>query len=211
MKFDDLPKNYSPERLKRKDLLDDPKKQLILWLGQAKEANVAEFNAMCLATCTLQGKPSCRTVLLKEIDETGLHFFTNYNSRKSRELEENPRAMATLFWGKLMRQASFEGTVVKAEEEVSKRYFASRPRGSRLGAWASPQDSVIPSYAYLQKSYEELEKKYQNQEIPLPPFWGGFRLVPDRFEFWQGGKDRLHDRFQYIKAEGGWKIERLAP
>lgn len=211
MKFDYLPKIHAPKSLKKSDLLNDPKAQLLSWLERAREAKIEELNAMTLATASAEGRPSCRTVLLKEVTDKGLLFFTNYTSRKAIELLENPRAMATLFWGKLMRQVSFEGAVVKTEREISEKYFATRPKGSRLSAWSSPQDQVIPSYQFLRDAYDANQLKYESQEVPLPPFWGGFYLNPDRYEFWQAGKDRLHDRFQYIKAGKSWKIERLAP
>ncbi len=211
MNFDNLPRNFSPERLRREELLLDPKKQFLLWLQEAQDAKINEFNAMTLATASQQGKPSCRIVLLKHADDKGLLFFTNYNSRKSKEIHENPNAMVTFFWGEVMRQIGIEGVVEKTTREESWEYFLKRPRGSRLGAWASPQDQVIPFFNLLEKNFSELDEKYKEKEIPLPPFWGGFRLIPNRYEFWQGGQNRLHDRFQYVLEGNIWKIERLAP
>lgn len=211
MNFNHLPKKYSDERLYRKDLIDNPIDQLVKWLKEAHDAKVNELNAMTLATASAEGKPSCRIVLLKKIDERGLVFFTNYNSRKSQEINSNPYAMVTLFWNELMRQVCIEGMVEKIPQDESAAYFSKRPRGSQIGAWASEQDKVVSSAKVLEKNFSEIENKYRESEIPLPPFWGGFRLIPNRFEFWQGGEDRLHDRFQYIQENSLWKIERQSP
>jgi pyridoxamine 5'-phosphate oxidase len=171
----------------------------------------ADINAMTLATADREGKPSTRTVLLKSVDERGFIFFTNYGSRKGRELAENPNAALTFFWPELERQVCVAGTVTKLPVAESEAYFKSRPRGSQIGAWASRQSDSIPDRAFLEAAWRELEKKFP-QAVPLPPNWGGFLLRPERIEFWQGRPSRLHDRFSYLRQpDGAWKIERLAP
>jgi pyridoxamine 5'-phosphate oxidase len=171
----------------------------------------ADINAMTLATVDQNGKPSTRTVLLKTVDERGFIFFTNYDSRKGRELAENPNAALTFFWPDLERQVCVTGTVTKLPVAESEAYFISRPRGSRLAAWASNQSEIVSDRAALEAKWRELEKKFPN-DVPLPPNWGGFILQPERIEFWQGRPSRLHDRFSYTRqADGAWKIERLAP
>jgi pyridoxamine 5'-phosphate oxidase len=171
----------------------------------------ADSNAMTLATADKNGRPSTRTVLLKTVDERGFVFFTNYESRKGRELAENPGGALTFFWPELERQVCVAGRVEKIPAAESENYFKSRPRGSRLAAWASGQSSVVANRAVLEKNWRELERKFPG-EIPLPPHWGGFVLRPERIEFWQGRPSRLHDRFSYTRqADGSWKIERLAP
>jgi pyridoxamine 5'-phosphate oxidase len=171
----------------------------------------ADTNAMTLATVDQDGKPSTRTVLLKSVDERGFVFFTNYASRKGRELAENPNAALTFFWPELERQVCVAGTVTKLPAAESEAYFKSRPRGSRIGAWASNQSEAIPNRAALETKWRELEKKFP-ADIPLPPNWGGFILRPERIEFWQGRPSRLHDRFHYTRSvDGAWKIERLSP
>lgn len=171
----------------------------------------ADINAMTLATVDKNGKPSSRTVLLKTVDERGFIFFTNYDSRKGRELMENPNAALTFFWSELERQVCVAGSVTKLPAAESEKYFKSRPRGSQIGAWASNQSEAVSDRATLEKKWQELEKKFPG-EIPLPPHWGGFVLKPERIEFWQGRPSRLHDRFNYSRqADGSWKIERLSP
>ena len=171
----------------------------------------ADINAMTLATVDKSGKSSTRTVLLKTVDERGFIFFTNYDSRKGRELAENPNAALTFFWSDLERQVCVAGTVTKLPVAESENYFRSRPRGSRLAAWASNQSETVPDRAALEARWHELEKKFPN-DIPLPPNWGGFILKPRRIEFWQGRPSRLHDRFSYTRqADDSWKLERLAP
>ncbi len=171
----------------------------------------ADINAMTLATVDKDGKPSTRTVLLKSVDERGFIFFTNYDSRKGRELADNPNAALTFFWSELERQVCVAGTVTKLPVTESETYFKSRPRGSQLAAWASNQSASVPDRATLEAKWRELEKKFP-QEIPLPPNWGGFILRPERIEFWQGRPSRLHDRFSYTRqADNLWKLERLSP
>ncbi|HEY2329771.1 MAG TPA: pyridoxamine 5'-phosphate oxidase [Verrucomicrobiae bacterium] len=170
-----------------------------------------DINAMTLATVDKNGKPSSRTVLLKSVDERGFIFFTNYDSRKGRELAENPNAALTFFWPELERQVCVAGTVTKLPAAESETYFKSRPRGSQIGAWASDQSEIVSDRAFLETKWRELETKFPN-DVPLPPNWGGFILQPERIEFWQGRPSRLHDRFNYTRqADGSWKIERLAP
>jgi pyridoxamine 5'-phosphate oxidase len=171
----------------------------------------ADINAMTLATADKDGKPSTRTVLLKSVDERGFIFFTNYDSRKGRELAENPHAALTFFWSELERQICVAGTVTQLPVAESEAYFKSRPRGSRLAAWASQQSAPVPDRATLEARWRELEKQFPGN-IPLPPNWGGFILKPERIEFWQGRPSRLHDRFSYTRQpDGAWKIERLSP
>jgi pyridoxamine 5'-phosphate oxidase len=171
----------------------------------------ADINAMTLATVDGDGKPSTRTVLLKSVDGRGFIFFTNYDSRKGRELAENPNAALTFFWPDLERQVCVAGSVTKLPVPESETYFRSRPRGSQIGAWASNQSEPIPDRAFLEEKWRELEKRFPS-DIPLPPNWGGFILKPERIEFWQGRPSRLHDRFHYTRLpDGSWKIERLAP
>ena len=171
----------------------------------------ADINAMTLATVDRSGQPSTRTVLLKSVDERGFIFFTNYDSRKGRELAENPHAALTFFWPDLERQVCVAGSVTKLPVVESEAYFKTRPRGSRLAAWASNQSDVIPDRAALETTWRDLERKFP-REVPLPPNWGGFILQPERIEFWQGRPSRLHDRFSYARQpDGTWKLERLAP
>jgi pyridoxamine 5'-phosphate oxidase len=171
-----------------------------------------DVSAMALATATIDGTPSVRMVLLKGVDNRGFIFFTNYDSRKGRELAENPKAALVFYWAELERQISVTGEVTKLPVAESESYFRSRPKGSRLGAWASPQSRVVASREDLEKNWDELERRYPTNEIPCPPYWGGYVLSPQRIEFWQGGPNRLHDRFCYVRQpDNTWKIERLAP
>lgn len=211
MDFQELPEHHARRLLHRDELRQDPFDQLTAWLDHAKEVKIEELNAMALATATKEGVPSCRMVLLKHVDKQGLIFYTNYESRKAQELNKNPFASATFFWPDIMLQINIEGRVEKVSQEISESYFHSRHRESQIAAWASNQGSVIPSRESLESKCEELRKTYEGKQLPLPPHWGGYRLMPTRFEFWQGGHHRLHDRFQYLKSDGQWEISRLSP
>lgn len=211
MDFQELPTNHAPSQLLSRKLCSNPFEQLISWMEYAKQIQIEELNAMALATASKTGIPSCRMVLLKHLDENGLVFYTNYESRKAKELTDNPYATAVIFWPKVMLQIVVEGTVEKVSKEMSEEYFHSRHRESQIAAMASKQGSVIPSKEVLESRCEEIRNQFDGKEIPLPSFWGGFRLVPNRFEFWQGGHHRLHDRFQYLKLDDRWEISRLSP
>ncbi len=203
--------DYRLKKLSKNSLNQDPFTQFKDWLEEAVRSQLIEPNAMSLATSAKSGKPSCRTVLLKGFDTRGFMFFTNLESRKARELNENPQASAIFWWRDLERQVLLEGSVETVSQEESSLYFARRPRASQLSAWASHQDAVIASRQLLEEQYRQMDERFRDQSVPKPPFWGGFRLVPERFEFWQGRADRLHDRFQYVLEEGVWKIDRLSP
>jgi pyridoxamine 5'-phosphate oxidase len=181
------------------------------WFEEALGSQLLEPNAMVLASATADGKPSARVVLLKGYDERGFVFYTNYEGRKSSELLQNPHAALLFHWGELERQVRLEGTVEKTSRQESEDYFKTRPLESKLGGLASRQSSVIPSRSYLEQKVSDLKKVYENREIPVPPFWGGFRLQPQVFEFWQGRESRLHDRIRYTLRGGVWAIERLSP
>jgi pyridoxamine 5'-phosphate oxidase len=205
-----LRQEYMRAGLHESDLAPDPFAQFGSWFDEALRSGIALPNAMTLATATRGGRPSARTVLLKGFDVSGFVFYTHYRSRKGREIEENPQAVVLFRWGELERQVGIEGSVAKVSAAESDGYFASRPLGSRLSAIISPQSEPVVSRGVLEAALEEASKRWRN-EPPRPQHWGGYRLVPERFEFWQGRKDRLHDRLCYRKAEGTWKIERLAP
>ena len=207
----ELRQEYTLAGLNESDLAPDPFAQFQKWLADAMAAQLAEPNAMVLATVAPDGQPSTRTVLLKALDARGFSFFTNYESRKARELAENPRASLTFPWHALERQVNIEGRVSKLPRAEAEAYFKLRPRGSRLGAWASSQSQVIHGRGPLEARMKELEAQYP-EEIPLPPNWGGYVLAPERIEFWQGRPSRLHDRLRYTRQpDGSWKIERLSP
>jgi pyridoxamine 5'-phosphate oxidase len=196
--------------LRRRDLDSDPIAQFKVWFDQALSAQVPEVNAMTLATVDKEGQPSSRIVLLKGVDERGFSFFTNYGSRKGRELGGNPKAALTFFWPALERQICIRGTCSRLNTAESENYFRSRPLGSRLSAWVSKQTEVVPDREWLEQKLLEIQKKYPT-EVPLPSYWGGFVLNPIALEFWQGRPSRLHDRFRYERTAGSWKIDRLAP
>jgi pyridoxamine 5'-phosphate oxidase len=192
--------------------LSDPILRFQQWLDHATSTGIVEPNAMTLATTGFDGQPSARMVLLKEAGPEGFVFYTNYRSRKGRELAANPRAALVFYWRDLGRQVRVTGTVIKTSRAESENYFHTRPRGSQLAAWASWQSSTIPDRGFLDARLQKLEVKYAGAEIPLPPSWGGYRLQPETIEFWLGRPNRLHDRLLYTRrAQGGWKIERLAP
>ncbi|MCX6144922.1 MAG: pyridoxamine 5'-phosphate oxidase [Ignavibacteriales bacterium] len=214
MSSDDLArvrKEYSRHSLDELDVDLNPFVQFQQWFEQAVNAELPEPNAMALATATPDGRPSTRMVLLKGFDERGFVFYTNYEGRKSIDLAANPQAAVLFFWVELERQVRIEGTVEKTSKQESEEYFKTRPLESRLSAWASKQSSIIPSRSFLEQKMSDLEHRYGNREIPLPPFWGGFRIQPQVFEFWQGRENRLHDRVRYMRQGGVWQIERLSP
>ncbi|MBC8126197.1 MAG: pyridoxamine 5'-phosphate oxidase [Gloeobacteraceae cyanobacterium ES-bin-144] len=204
-------KEYSDRGLHREELKPDPVEQFSEWFVQATELAVHEPNAMSLATVDESGMPFLRTVLLKYYGKDGFVFFTNYSSRKARQISNNPKVSLLLPWITLERQVIIQGHAEKISTAESLRYFASRPRESQIGAWVSNQSEVITSRKFLLQKLAEIREKFQQGEIPLPSFWGGYRVVPQTIEFWQGGPARLHDRFLYQRDQGAWKIERLAP
>ena len=212
MPLADLRKEYSLAGLKEKDLAKDPFRQFDKWFQEVEAAKIPEPNAMTLATANREGCPSARTVLLKRLDGRGFVFYTNFESRKGRELEGNPRAALVFPWVALERQVLVHGTVTKVSREESEAYFHSRPLASQLGTWASSQSAIISGRSGLEENMKAVEKKYAGQIVPLPPFWGGFRVVPETVEFWQGRRSRLHDRLRYRReTDGSWTIERLSP
>jgi pyridoxamine 5'-phosphate oxidase len=211
MSIADLRRDYTLTGLRRVELAADPIVQFQKWLQQALDAQLVEPTAMTLATADRNGRPAARIVLLKGLDERGFIFFTNYESRKGRELAENPNAALVFHWAELERQVRVCGTAGRISREESENYFKSRPLGHQLGAWVSSQSEVITDRAVLEKRLQETERKYP-AAVPLPPYWGGYVLSPLEIEYWQGRPNRLHDRFRYTKQKDGtWLIERLAP
>lgn len=198
--------------LDREDLNDDPVVQFEDWFRYACETVPMDPNAVSLATVDGQNRPSSRTVLLKYFDERGFVFFTNYDSKKATQIEANPNVALLFFWSDAARQVKIRGKAARIPSSETLKYFMSRPRGSQIGAWVSAQSSIISSRSLLESKFQEMKKKFSKKEIPLPSFWGGYRVVPHEIEFWQGRRNRLHDRFQYTKQDdGSWTIERLAP
>jgi pyridoxamine 5'-phosphate oxidase len=207
----DLRKEYTRAGLSESDVSSDPIEQFRRWFDEALAADLHEPNAMTVATATPDGAPSARVVLLKGFDDRGFVFYTNYEGRKGRELEENPRVALLFYWGELERQVRIEGAASRTGEEESDAYYASRPRGSRLGALASRQSSEIGSREQLEDRLAGLEREYEGWDVPRPPYWGGYRVEPESFEFWQGRENRLHDRLAYHRDHGAWEIQRLQP
>jgi pyridoxamine 5'-phosphate oxidase len=209
------PSGFHPNRaLERADLLDDPIALFLRWLGDADAAAVPLPNAMAVATADAHGRPSVRHVLLRGVDGRGFTFFTNRESRKGRELDENPRAGLVFLWKQLDRQVGVSGAVEPVGDAESDTYFATRPRDAQVGAWASPQSRVLGDRAELERGVAEIERRFQGRDVPRPPHWGGYRVIPETIEFWQGRASRLHDRFVFTRdgsASAGWRIDRLAP
>lgn len=215
MNLSDIRREYARAGLAESAAAADPVEQLRRWLAEAEAADPHAFTSMVLATADRTGQPSARVVLLKGLDARGLVFYTNYESRKGRELAENPQAALLFHWEPFERQVRVEGTVERTSREESEAYFHSRPRGSQISAAVSPQSALIPGREVLERAVEELEERLAGAEVPLPETWGGYRLVPAVWEFWQGRTNRLHDRLVYRRQrrqpDGGWHLERLAP
>ncbi len=203
--------NYLSEPFDESNALKNPIAQFKIWFDEVVLSKIEEPNAMTLATTSGEGIPNARIVLLKEFDKKSFVFYTNYGSQKGKELEENNAAVLLFFWKELVRQVRIKGNVQKISEEESREYFHSRPTESQLGAWASKQSSNIPNRKFLEDEFNSFKKKFEGKEIPLPPFWGGYRLFPSEIEFWQGRESRLHDRILYRLIENEWKINRLSP
>ena len=212
MNVADLRRSATGFALDRDDLNDDPIVQFEEWFRYACETIPMDPNAVVLSTVDEQHRPSSRTVLLKYFDQSGFVFFTNFESKKAEHIATNPSVSLLFFWSDAARQVKIRGKAEKVPTKETLKYFATRPRGSQIGAWVSAQSSVISSRSLLETKFQELKKKFKNKEVPLPSFWGGYRVVPDQVEFWQGRRNRLHDRFQYtLQDDGRWEIERLAP
>ncbi len=212
MDIGDLRREFMSLGLDRDALQEQPVDQFTIWFQQAVNAGIMDPNAMSLATANARGVPSLRTVLLKFFDHDGFVFYTNYGSRKAHQIAENNRVALLFPWLTLNRQVKIEGKVEKVGTATSLKYFSSRPRGSQLGAWCSQQSTVITSRQFLEMRLAEMKDKFHNGQIPLPSFWGGYRVKPERIEFWQGRENRLHDCFEYTVQENDcWQIQRLAP
>ena len=206
-----LRREYLRDGLDRANLADDPFEQFERWMAQFLELDFPDPAAMTIATVAPDGQPSQRIVLLKHFDHSGFVFYSNYDSRKAQELVSNPKISLHFPWHVIERQVKICGVAEKISVEESWEYFSSRPKGSQIAATASPQSRVIDSRAELMREYERIEQQYQDGNLPLPENWGGYRVMPDEFEFWQGGANRLHDRFRYSRRGGGWVVDRLAP
>ena len=204
-------REYVSQAFNKEQVDRDPINQFKKWFDEAVRSEQPDTEAMTLSTATTDGRVTARIVLLKGCDEHGFVFFTNYESRKSRELMSNPRAALTFYWHALHRQVRIEGAVQKVDPDESEAYFQTRPRGSQIGAWASPQSEEIVNRAFLEQKVSETEARFHEQPLGCPPFWGGFRVMPERIEFWQGRENRLHDRILYTLHDDQWRISRLAP
>ncbi|WP_093837840.1 pyridoxamine 5'-phosphate oxidase [Streptomyces aidingensis] len=208
---------YRREGLHEQGLAPDPVRQFARWFAEAAESGIHEPNAMILATADASGRPTARTVLLKGFDERGLVFFTNYRSRKGRDIDANPAVSLVFPWHAIARQVIVQGRAERTGRDETAAYFRTRPHGSQLGAWASEQSEVVASREELDRMYAELARRYpEGEDVPAPPHWGGYRVVPEEVEFWQGRENRLHDRLRYTRRPGGgdptaWRIERLSP
>lgn len=211
MDVSDLRRSAEERSLHREDLCDDPLLQFEAWFKRACKTLALDPNAMSLCTVDERQRPYSRTVLLKSFDERGFVFYTNHESRKASHIRHSAEVALLLFWRELGQQIGIRGTAERLSSAESFQYFASRPRGSQLGAWVSPQSSVIGSRALLKQRLAAIRRKFADKNVPLPPFWGGYRVVPRELEFWQGRNDRLHDRFLYSREDGGWQLARLAP
>ena len=211
MDLGDYRREYTKDGLRRTDLSKNPFEQFEKWFMQADKAGVQDASAMSLATVSAQGQPSLRTVLLKTFDENGFVFYTNYSSQKSQQIEQNANVALLFPWTGLERQIEITGQAEKVSTAESLKYFLSRPKGSQLGAWASNQSSPITSRSLLDIQLDKMKKKFKAGKIPLPDFWGGYCVVPEKIEFWQGGAGRIHDRFEYQRESKGWSIVRLQP
>lgn len=212
MDIQQIRQEYDSQPFKKEDLKEDPFEMFEVWMQEALEKAVLEANAFCLATVGKEGKPSSRTLLLKEFSSEGFIFYSNYESRKAKQIEENPHGSMTFFWKELARQVVLEGVIAKTSPEISNAYFKIRTRESQIGAWASRQDQILDSREVLEEKFERAKEQFEGKEVERPSFWGGYCLQPFRIEFWQGRKNRLHDRFLYqLNPEGKWEITRLSP
>jgi pyridoxamine 5'-phosphate oxidase len=203
--------DYQQSALDEREVARDPYAQFSRWFGEAVAAQAPEPNAMTLATADASGRPAARIVLLKDVDARGFTFYTNHESRKGRELAQRPHAALLFFWAPLERQIRIEGTIERVDAATADAYFRLRPRLSRLAAWASPQSAPLPDRATLEARFAEAQQRFPGEDVARPPHWGGYRLVPELFEFWQGRASRLHDRIVYEREQDGWRIGRLAP
>ena len=211
MDLSEVRREYIRDHLERENLADDPIDQFDAWFEQARAAGAAEVNAMVLATAGADGQPSVRTVLLKYFDRRGFVFFTNLESSKARQISENPKVALHFYWPLMERQVIVRGEAVQVTRREALSYFVKRPRGSQLGAWVSDQSRVVSSRSMLEMKLDEMKRRFSDGKIPLPSFWGGYRVIPQETEFWQGRENRLHDRFLFTRDGEGWTIQRLAP